>query len=104
MTGLIAIDESGNLGPAGTRIFSMAAIIMLRPRGLKTASKYFPNDRIEHKWNNTLPSKRRELLTVMSSLKFNAVYCAIDKNHPNNNHPVYGNDLYEIVLRQVVSD
>lgn len=82
----------------------MAAIVMLRPRDLKKAADTIPRDRIEHKWNNSLPERRRELLTVMSSLKFSAVYTSIDKNNPVDNHPIYGNDLYERTLREVISD
>jgi hypothetical protein len=40
----------------------------------------------------------------MSDLRFNAVYTVVDKNNPSNHHPVYGNKLYEKVLREVVSD
>lgn len=104
MTGLIAIDESGDLGSAGSRIFSMAAIITLRSRNLKIAADFIPNDRIEHKWNNTIPENRKKLLTIMATLNFNVVYTAVDKNRPSNNHPVYGNVLYEKVLREVMSD
>jgi len=49
MTGLIAIDESGDLDPHGAEIFSMAAIVMLHPRDLKKAADAIPSDRIEHK-------------------------------------------------------
>ena len=104
MTGLIAIDESGDLGSAGTRYFSIAAIVMLRPRDLKKATDYIPKDKIEHKWNNSLPGIRKELLSIMSDLRFNVVYTVVDKNNPPDKRPVYGNALYEIVLRQVISD
>ena len=104
MTGLIAIDESGDLGSAGTRYFSIAAIVMLRPRDLKKAADYIPKDKIEHKWNNSLPGIRKELLSIMSDLRFNVVYTVVDKNNPPDKRPVYGNALYEIVLRQVISD
>ena len=104
MTGLIAIDESGDLGSAGTKYFSIAAIVMLRPRDLKKAADFIPNDRIEHKWNNSLPGIRKELLHIMSDLRFNIVYTVVDKNNPPDNRPIYGNALYGNILRQVISD
>ena len=103
MTGLIAIDESGDLGSAGTRYFSIAAIVMLRPRDLKKAADLLPKE-TERKWHNTLSQNRREILTSMADLRFNAVYSIVDKNHPSDHHPVYGNELYERTLRQVISD
>lgn len=39
MTGLIVIDESGDLGSKGSTYFAIAALVMLRPRHLKVASK-----------------------------------------------------------------
>ena len=103
MTGLIAIDEAGDLGSAGTRYFSMAAMVMLRPHDLKKASKLLPKED-ERKWHNTLPVFRKQLLETMSELKFDVVYTTVDKNYPNNHHPIYGNKLYEKVLRQVIAD
>ena len=40
----------------------------------------------------------------MAELDFRAVYTAVDKNHPDYKRPIYGNELYERVLRQVISD
>lgn len=103
MTGLIAIDESGDLGSHGTRYFAIAAIVMLRPRNLKKAADLLPKD-TERKWHNSIPQVRGEVLSAMSDLRFNAVYTAVDKNNPSDHHPVYGNELYERTLRQVLSD
>ena len=103
MTGLIAIDESGDLGSHGTRFFAIAAIIMLRPRDLKKAANLLPSD-TERKWHNSIPQIREEILTAMSSLRFTAAYTVVDKNNPSDHHPVYGNELYEKTLRQVLSD
>ena len=96
MTGVIAIDEAGDLGPAGTRYYSMVAIVIFRPRDLKKASKLLPKD-VERKWHNTLPVFREQILKTMSDLKFDVVYTTIDKNYPDNHHPIYGNELYEKV-------
>lgn len=104
MTGLIAIDESGDLGPSGTRYFAMAAIVMLRTRDLKKAADMLPRGGIERKWNNTSPEKRRELLDALSGLKFKIVYTIVDKNNQEYGKPVYGKDLYINTLNQVISD
>lgn len=103
MTGLIAIDESGDLGSHGTRFFAIAAIVMLRPRDLKKAANLLPSD-TERKWHNSIPQIREEILTAMSSLRFTAAYTVVDKNNPSDHHPVYGNELYEKTLRLVLSD
>lgn len=104
MTGLIVIDESGDLGSAGSRFFAIAAIVMLRPRDLKKAADAIPRGGRESKWRNTVPQVRDEIIETMSELRLKIVYTVTDKNHPDDNRPIYGNQLYEAVLRQVVSD
>jgi hypothetical protein len=104
MTGLIAIDESGDLGSSGTRYFTMAAIIMLRPRNLKKAADMIPNRGYEVKWNNSDSLTRTKIISALSNLNFKIVYYTVDKNHPEDNRPVYGNELYVRILRQVVRD
>ena len=44
------------------------------------------------------------MLYIMSDLRFNIVYTVVDKNNPPDNKPIYGNVLYENILRQVISD
>ena len=80
MTGLIAIDEAGDLGSAGTRYFTMAAIVLFRSRNLKKAAVSIPNDGIEHKWNNSTPERRLNVLKSMADQKFKIVYVVVDKN------------------------
>ena len=104
MTGLIAIDESGDLGSSGTEYFTIAAIIMLRPRDLKKAADSIPHNNYETKWNNSTPNDRIMIINSMSALKFRIVYCTVNKNNPDDHRPIYGNDLYEKVLRQVIHD
>jgi len=104
MTGLIAIDESGDLGSSGTRYFTMAAIIMFRTRYLKRAADAIPNKGYEVKWNNSDNHTREMVLNALSDLNFKIVYYTLDKNHPEGNKPIYGNDLYEFVLRQIIRD
>jgi len=103
MTGLTAIDESGDLGSSGSKFFAVAAIVMFSPRYLKKVAKSLPTES-ERKWHNTLPEKREELFISMSKLKFNVVYSVIDKNHPDNKCPIYGKKLYEKLLTEVISD
>ena len=103
MTGLIVIDESGDLGSSGTEYFSIAALIVLRPRYLKKAADLLPSNE-ERKWHNSTPSFRNEILSTMSDLDFRVVYTVVNKNNPLDHHPIYGNKLYETVLRQVISD
>ena len=103
MTGLIAIDESGDLGSSGSRYFCIAAIVMLRTRDLKKASSLLAKD-CEGKWYNTFPEKRIGIMEALAESNLKVVYAAVDKNHPGDNHPVYGNELYEKVLKQVISD
>ena len=98
------IDESGDLGSKGSTYFAIAALVMLRPRHLKVASKLLPNDGREHKWVNTNPDNRRELLSTMSGCEFRAVYAVINKNNPDSGKHLYGNELYEMMLRQVLAD
>lgn len=104
MTGLIAIDESGDLGSSGTRFFTMAAIIMLRPRNLKKAADAIPQKGYEVKWNNSDAQTRRDIIGVMSDLSFRIVYCTVDKNNPEDHKPVYRNELYERTFREVISE
>ena len=104
MTGLIVIDEAGDLGSSGTKYFTIAAIIVFRSRDLKMASLTIPNDKIEHKWNNSTPARRMGVLNSLSNSKIRVAYCVVNKNAPYDNHPIYGNDLYESVIKQVISD
>ncbi len=104
MTGLIAIDEAGDLGSAGTRFFSMAAIIMFRSRDFKKAASSIPDDNIEHKWNNSTPERRAKVLRSMCDHRFRVAYVVVDKKQSKGHVPVYGNELYRMVLRQVISD
>ena len=68
MTGLIAIDESGDLGPSGSRYFCIAAMVLLRSRDLKKASRLLSND-YESKWYNSSSEKRVRILQAMLDFK-----------------------------------
>ena len=103
MTGLIAIDESGDLGSSGSRYFCIAAMIMLRSRDLKKASSLLSKIH-EYKWYNSTSEKRTMVLEAMADSNVRVVYTVVDKNCPDDNHPVYGNELYVDTLRCVLSD
>ena len=104
MTGLIVIDESGDLGSKGTTFFAMAAIVMIRPRHLKPAYKLIHKGSFEQKWYNSSNEERTTLFQMMKTCQFNAVCSVINKNHPLSKKNLYGNPLYEMMVRQVVSD
>ncbi len=97
MTGLIAIDESGDLGSHGTKYFVIAAIVVFRSRDLKKAASLLPKS-FESKWYNTTPDQRRTILSELSASKFKVVYTVVEKNNPANNKHMYGNELYKAVL------
>lgn len=103
MTGLIVIDESGDLGSRGSRYFAMAAMIIFRTRHLKSAYKLLPKD-YERKWYDSTPQERDDILDAMAECQFRAVVCAINKNDPDSKQYVYGNELYAMMLRQVLKD
>lgn len=104
MTGVIAIDESGDLGPNGSMVFAMAAIVMLRTRHLLSVAKMIPNDGMEHKWGNTDDKTRRKMFTELSRCQFSIAYATLNKDHPETGMRVFGNELYEIFIRQVLAD
>ena len=104
MTGLIAIDESGDLGSAGTEYFTIAAIIMMRPRNLKKAADLIPNKGYEVKWHNSDSRTKSEIINALSDLSFKIVCCTVNKNNPDDHKPIYGNDLYERTLKEVIAD
>ena len=104
MTAQIVIDESGDLGRYGSISFCMAAIVMFRARHLLRISKMIPNDGKEHKWSNTDPEDRKKLFTVMSECQFQVVYLQLDKENSETHNQVFGNELYELFIRQILAD
>ena len=104
MTGLIVLDESGDLGLNGTKEFTLAALIIFRPRHLKSAYKLVQNKGAESKWHNTEHQFKEKVLKTMDNCQFDYVYATINKNHPLWHKKTFGNELYEIMVRQVVSD
>lgn len=103
MTGLIVIDESGDLGSEGSKYFAMAALIIFRTRHLKSARELLPKS-YERKWYNSSPKERECVVDAMVKCQFKAAIRVIDKNNPGCRRQVYGNDLYAMMLRQVLKD
>lgn len=104
MTGLIAIDESGNLGSGTTEYFSIAAIVTNHTRSLKKPYKMISYHGKEWKWYNTDDEFRRKFFNEMSGSDFRIVYTFVNKNKPMSGKRIYGNDLYRTLLRQVIED
>ena len=102
MTGLIAIDESGDLGSAGSDYFAMASIVTSASRNLKKASSQIPLGKIEYKFFNTFPDKIHRILNQVCDSEVSINYIVTCKNNPIGHTFVYGNDLYRRTLADLV--
>ena len=51
-----------------------------------------------------MPNDDRELLSTMLECESRAVYAAINKSNPDSGKHLYGNELYEMMLKQVLAD
>ena len=102
MTGLIAIDESGDLGANGSRFFLMAAIITNRTKYLSKAYKTIPTtDDKELKFYLFHEDERRKILSEIAIADVNIVYVCVDKQDSNEPYRS-GNDLYYHALRELM--
>jgi len=101
MTGLIAIEESGNLGQRGTRYFVMVAIISRRSRHLLSTYKKIPKKNYEPKFRNSSDEERKEVLTEMTDSDTQIVYVCVDKNDWREPYR-YGNILYQKALETLM--
>ena len=97
MTGLIAIDESGDLGENGTRFFVMAAIVSGRSRRLLSTYKKIPVKEYESKFSNSTDEEREEVLSEMATTDTQIVYVCVDKSDRREPHRS-GNILYQKTL------
>jgi hypothetical protein len=102
MTGLILVDESGDLGSAGSSYFTMTAVITSRSRNLLSVSKLIPITMPEHKFYNATEDERISVAGEYALSDSTAVSAAVEKNHPLSGDYLYGNDLYRIMLRRVI--
>lgn len=101
MTGLIAIDESCDLGQEGSRYFLMAAIITRRPRNLLSAYKKIPTrGGGRTKFYNATEKERIDVLKEVALSDIDIVYVCVDKS----DHTCFierGNNLYSSVLDEL---
>ena len=104
MTDLVVIDESGDLGSQGSTYFVMAAMIIPRPRNLKSVYKLIPRDGKEHKWYNSDEDEKQKILDLMATCNYKIVYTSVNKNSPTSTNPIYGNKLYDLVTTHVIQD
>jgi hypothetical protein len=94
MTGLIAIDESGDLGENGTRFFVMAAIISGRSRRLLSTYKKIPIKEFESKFSNSSDEERNGVLNEIATTDTQIVYVCVDKSDYREPYRS-GNILYQ---------
>ncbi len=105
MTGLIAIDESGDLGSDGSRYFLMASIVARRARSLLKAYKVAPTSNgPEIKFYNAEPKERINVLKeVAKAESLSIVFVRIDKKNPSD-YVERGNKLYHKTLKNLMED
>ena len=104
MSWVVAVDESGNLGK-DTRFFTMAAIIMRRPRHLKKAYDSIPKKDYESKFYNSSNEEIKNVLQNIVQSDVKIVYSSVDKyDHEGRLYGVYGNTLYKSVLSELLGN
>lgn len=102
MTWLIAIDESGNLGP-DSRFFSMAAVITRRVRSLSAVFKAIPVAREESKFYNSTESEIMKILEEFSETDSWVCSIVVDKyDYQGPYYGLSGNRLYYSVLKDLL--
>lgn len=104
MTWLVAIDESGNLGPV-SRFFVMSAIITKRVRVLNPVFKSIPKFRKESKFSNSTDEEIEKVLHKLSMTDTYIISVVVDKHDYSS--PFYGIDgksLYCNVLSKLLND
>ncbi len=102
MTGLMAIDESGDLGSSGSRFFVIASVISPSSRELLSASRLLPKASKEKKFYNSSESEIGSILASVAGTAAKISYVVTEKNNPLDNNFVYGVDLYRRSLRDLV--
>ncbi len=102
MTGLIAIDESGDLGSAGSKYFTISSIVSPSSRQLLPTSRLLPDGKSEKKFHNSNDSDIIRILDSLSSLPIHISYIVTEKNNPDNNIFLYGTDLYKRALTDLI--
>ena len=104
MTGLIAIDESGDTGPNGSKFFVMAAIVTSRPRHLLRAYKATPAySGPEIKFYDAAINERLNVLTEIANANVKIIYVCVDKEKSNNRFQ-HNNELYRWALKETMTN
>ena len=101
MTGLIAIDESGDLGENGTRFFVIAAIVSGRSRRLLSTYKKIPLKEYESKFSNSSDEEREDVLNELATTDTKIVCVCVDKNDYREPYRS-GNTLYQKALETLM--
>ena len=101
MTGLIAIDESGDLGESGTRFFVIAAIVSGRSRHLLSTYKKIPIKEYESKFSNSSDEEREGVLNEITTTDTQIVCVCVDKNDYREPYRS-GNILYQKALETLM--
>jgi len=103
MTGIVAIDECGDLGKNGSRYFVMSAIMTIRSRYLLQTSKLIKNREHEEKYKNTSNDKKATILNTIPNSNVRITYVMADKSNPDSEfYGIYGNELYKDVLNALL--
>ncbi len=104
MTGLAAIDESGDTGENGSRYFVMAALITSRSRHFLNASKIIDNRFGETKYYNADRPTRTKVLRALAQTDATIVRIVVDKwDYESVFYGQYKNKLYETVFSGLIS-
>ncbi|MDR3283025.1 MAG: DUF3800 domain-containing protein [Candidatus Methanoplasma sp.] len=101
MTGLIAIDESGDTGKKGSKFFVMAAVITKRSRNLSSVYKAIPKKDFEVKFYNSTERDRSDIFIKMRDANIAIACICIDKQNQIGVFR-YGNDLYKDTLEKLI--
>lgn len=102
MTGLIIVDESGDLGSSGSRFFTICSIIAPSQRVLLPAVRALPKSYLEKKFYNSTDAEIVSVLDSLSDIPINVSFVTTEKNCPSDNVYVYGKDLYIRALRDLL--
>jgi len=103
VTGIAAIDESGNTGPNGTRYFVISAVISNRSRNLLQTSKLIKNSKGESKFYNCNIDVRKSILEELASTDSIIVSVVVDKyDFTSKYYGYYKNELYEMCFKDLI--
>jgi hypothetical protein len=102
MTGLIVIDESGDLGSAGSTYFTICSIVSPSSRVLLPAARLLPKGNLEKKFYTSSEQEIIPILNLLSTLPIDITFVSTEKNHPADGVFIYGNELYHRSLRDLL--